>query len=612
VTFRFAACALAAATLVAGARPARAQRGIDTETFRPALDSYGIFTVERAETGKQWDFGFKLFVDFAYRPLRLDMKDATGMPQHRVPLMDFQAAMHLGGHLSFTDWLELALEIPVSAQSNTAAYGTPEPDGPGGTTDPLHPTGFYASSGHPTNVGPPDAAPLDARVALKARTRRFGPLGLALVVAVTIPFGDDTAFLGDSGFTFRPAAVIDLAFGRFALALNLGYILRQRTVVLDPSPVVPATPYTLIELRDELTTSLGASYRLSSIVGLAAEAYALTPLTGGPRGIDDMPTPGRTPVPADYVLDVLGGLQLFPGRDLTIALGAGAGVLDSQRHDAFRVFAGLSWAPVEAGRASVGGVDSDGDGIPDGADLCPKEPEDKDGFDDEDGCPDPDNDQDGIPDDRDKCPNDPEDKDGFQDDDGCPELDNDGDGIPDAQDKCPNEPEDKDGFQDDDGCPDPDNDGDGIPDDKDKCPNEPETKNGVDDDDGCPDSGGAVQIGSGKVEIPDQIQFETGRATILPRSYALLDRIAQKLKENPAIRRVRVEGHTDNQGGADKNQSLSQARADAVIDYLSRRGVDGSRLQGVGYGATRPIATNATAGGRAKNRRVEFIIVEQQ
>ena len=84
-----------------------------------------------------------------------------------------------------------------------------------------------------------------------------------------------------------------------------------------------------------------------------------------------------------------------------------------------------------------------------------------------------DKDGDGIPDNVDKCPNDPEDKDGFEDADGCPDLDNDKDGIPDAADKCPNDPEDKDGFEDADGCPDPDNDKDGIPDAADKCPNVP-------------------------------------------------------------------------------------------------------------------------------------------
>jgi hypothetical protein len=100
--------------------------------------------------------------------------------------------------------------------------------------------------------------------------------------------------------------------------------------------------------------------------------------------------------------------------------------------------------------------DADGDGILDSDDACDNEPEDFDGFQDTDGCPDPDNDNDGIPDGDDACDNEPEDFDGFEDTDGCPDPDNDGDGILDVDDACPNEPEDFDGFQDTDGCPDPD------------------------------------------------------------------------------------------------------------------------------------------------------------
>jgi hypothetical protein len=132
-------------------------------------------------------------------------------------------------------------------------------------------------------------------------------------------------------------------------------------------------------------------------------------------------------------------------------------------------------------------VDTDGDGVPDIDDLAPRDPEDKDCFEDWDGAPDPDNDQDGIPDVLDECPNVAEDFDGFEDKDGCPELDNDGDRIPDVEDAAPNDPEDMDGFEDQDGAPDLDNDGDGIPDLEDKCPNDPETVNGIEDEDGCPD-----------------------------------------------------------------------------------------------------------------------------
>ena len=133
--------------------------------------------------------------------------------------------------------------------------------------------------------------------------------------------------------------------------------------------------------------------------------------------------------------------------------------------------------------------DNDGDGIPDVKDKCPNEAEDIDEFQDEDGCPDPDNDKDGIPDINDACPNAPEDHKGKFPNDGCPSSteDSDGDGIPDGVDKCPDEPEDKDGFEDADGCPDPDNDGDGIPDNFDNCPNAAEDTDGFQDEDGCPD-----------------------------------------------------------------------------------------------------------------------------
>jgi OOP family OmpA-OmpF porin len=217
-----------------------------------------------------------------------------------------------------------------------------------------------------------------------------------------------------------------------------------------------------------------------------------------------------------------------------------------------------------------------------------------------------DRDGDGIPDDLDKCPNEPEDKDGFQDEDGCPDLDNDGDGIPDTLDKCPNEPEDKDGFQDEDGCPDPDNDGDGIPDIIDKCPNEPETFNNYQDADGCPDEvPAAVKKFTGVIE---GINFKTGSADILPGSYVLLDRAAKVLQDYPDVK-LEISGHTDNRGKADYNRDLSQRRADAVKTYFVTRGVASERLQSIGYGPTRPIANNKTQSGRATNRRTEFRLI---
>jgi hypothetical protein len=132
-------------------------------------------------------------------------------------------------------------------------------------------------------------------------------------------------------------------------------------------------------------------------------------------------------------------------------------------------------------------LDNDQDGVADAADKCPDQAEDMDSFQDDDGCPDKDNDRDGIEDATDKCPSDIEDKDGFEDEDGCADLDNDQDGVVDNFDRCPIQSEDADGFEDEDGCPDLDNDKDGLPDDVDKCPDKPETINGIKDSDGCPD-----------------------------------------------------------------------------------------------------------------------------
>jgi len=256
--------------------------------------------------------------------------------------------------------------------------------------------------------------------------------------------------------------------------------------------------------------------------------------------------------------------------------------------------------------------DTDGDGIKDDIDDEPEEPEDMDGFQDEDGAPDPDNDEDGILDADDECPNEAEDLEGFDDLDGCPETDDDrdGDGILDVDDAAPTEPEDKDGFEDEDGKPDPDNDGDGILDADDKCPLEA----GVERKAGCPLK--RIEITLDKIEINEKIFFETAKADIKPESFGLLDELATILNENPQIKKVEVQGHTDSRGKASKNQKLSQDRAKSVVTYLVSKGVDAKRLTSKGFGSKQPLVPTAdgeeeTDEAAAKNRRVEFVILEQ-
>ncbi len=277
--------------------------------------------------------------------------------------------------------------------------------------------------------------------------------------------------------------------------------------------------------------------------------------------------------------------------------------------------------------------DNDGDGIPNKEDKCPDEAEDKDGFQDEDGCAEPDNDKDGISDANDKCPLEAEDKDGFQDNDGCPEADNDKDGLPDLKDRCPNDAqgpdgkdgcpnldkdadgvpdvndkcisqaEDRDGFEDEDGCPEPDNDKDGIADVNDKCPGAAETMNGFEDLDGCPDKLEVKEVI--KTMVLKGVNFKTNSAELTVESYRPLDETVAQIQTNKDIQ-FEVAGHTDNRGNPTKNQMLSQARAQSVANYFISKGVDANRLKVIGYGPSRPLGPNTSAEGRALNRRVEL------
>jgi outer membrane protein OmpA-like peptidoglycan-associated protein len=264
-------------------------------------------------------------------------------------------------------------------------------------------------------------------------------------------------------------------------------------------------------------------------------------------------------------------------------------------------FGGQSPAPAPVPVPLV--KDTDRDDIPDNLDKCPNEPEDRDGFQDTDGCPDPDNDNDGIADALDKCPDKAETKNGIDDDDGCPEEDTDGDGIVGSADKCPDAAEDKDGFQDDDGCPDPDNDGDGVLDAQDKCPTELETKNGYQDQDGCPDEiPAAVKKFTGVIK---GITFKKNSADVQKSSFKLLAGAVKVMKDFPDLR-IEISGHTSSEGDAAKNQKLSQDRADSVKAYLVSAGIGADRVTSIGFGSDKPIGDNKTSKGREQNRRIEF------
>ncbi|QDG52533.1 hypothetical protein FIV42_17865 [Persicimonas caeni] len=248
-------------------------------------------------------------------------------------------------------------------------------------------------------------------------------------------------------------------------------------------------------------------------------------------------------------------------------------------------------------------VDTDGDGLVDNEDGCPEKPENANGFEDEDGCPDtwPDSDEDGLADNVDECKDKPEDDDGFEQEDGCPDLDNDQDTVADVEDKCPDQA----GPVANKGCPDTDRDEDTVVDRLDNCPDE----KGTVENQGCAEKQ-LVKLADDKVELDERVLFETLSADLKSESFPLLDNVAKVLEAHPEIERVEVAGHTDERGTGEFNADLSQKRAEAVVAYLVDKGVDKDRLVAKGYGETQPRQDGNTDEARQANRRVEFTILD--
>lgn len=261
-----------------------------------------------------------------------------------------------------------------------------------------------------------------------------------------------------------------------------------------------------------------------------------------------------------------------------------------------------------------GGSDTDGDGIYDDVDECPETPgvaefngcpdSDGDGIQDKmDDCPDiagsaefngcVDTDGDGVSDNKDNCPSEA----GPSENNGCPWPDTDGDGTLDKDDRCPSEA----GPKSNRGCPEVDSDGDGILDKDDKCPNEA----GTPDRGGCPEPQITTEIIQELNTYSKTILFDLGKSTISQESFGVLQNIKDIMAEYPSAAFV-IEGHTDSSGGEATNQRLSDARAAAVKAYLTSAGIDGTRLSSIGYGESRPVASNSTKAGREQNRRVNI------
>jgi outer membrane protein OmpA-like peptidoglycan-associated protein len=595
---RLRSCALLplllAATAHAQTLDAAAGQGagsLDLERWRPGLDGDATLDVESANAGAAGDVDAALHLGYAFAPLTGAVVENGTRTLFRV--VDHRVGANVTGAWSPLPRLKLGFDLPV-VLLQTGPASIPGLAG----TNPIAAQGLG-----------------DVRVVGKYGLFRVADgavLDVAVVGHLTLPTAlPRHQYIGDGLPTLAAEVALSRDYGALRWALNAGPRLRA------PSTFGPAVQ------GQELGYRFGVSWDGEELpVGLDASLNGAALLSPSPLSAGNNP--------AEVLLGVhrsLGDLQIYGGA------GAGIPALDGVPLGGvgapqFRVQTGVRYqprchdddgdglcraddqCPAEAedkdGVADQDGCpdpDDDHDGIADADDRCPAEAEDNDGFEDGDGCKDADNDRDGIADADDACVNEAEDKDGFEDDDGCKDADNDRDGIADGADKCVNEAEDKDGFEDDDGCKDADNDRDGIADGADRCVNEAEDKDGDADDDGCPDAAAPVSLSLG-----GSASFATASAKLRPGAKEALDELVAKAKASGRAFRIRIEGHTDDQGSTTTNNRISQARADAVKAYLVERGIPAASIEAKGFGEEKPKVPNDTDEHRAQNRRVDVFV----
>ena len=560
---RVSSIAVLALLLAAGSAFAENPK-VNVDQFRPSVHPGDILPIQTANEPAMLGWGAGAWFSLIGRPL--NFYNGGKVAQHVV---SGQFVTDLYGHLGLWNVLDIGLDLPFGG-----AWGA----APGVLTT------YGFTKVHGGSLG-------DLRFSAKGTIIGGNGKGFGLALGEDLSFPTATGhnFMGDKNVTSTTTLIADYSAKGWQGAVNLGFRGRQKVYIGTEK----------------------ISHQMLIGAGLAA------PIICGvldALGTMEVRVAAASPLSAyDRAMDFSAGLR-YHWKGMQLIAAYGGGVLRGYGSPVSRGSLSIAYDPsVERGCVA----DTDHDGILDPDDECPTEPgpaatngcpdRDKDGIPDKDdrcvdqpgpratfGCPD--RDKDGIADAVDLCP----DKPGPAKYNGCPDTD--GDGIPDNSDACPNEP----GPAATNGCPDRDHDG--VIDSKDKCPDifgKPEF-------DGCPPpTPSNVRLTKDKIEILEAVHFDTNKATIKRDSFGLLKNVAKVMDDNPNLARIRVEGHTDNTGDKKKNLKLSQDRARSVMDFLVGAGVAPGRLVSEGFGDTKPIDDNSTTKGKAANRRVEFVIVQQ-
>jgi OOP family OmpA-OmpF porin len=565
----------------------------------PAAAQQNTFHLDRLEVPGAPDDGMVLFrpvtqpntifygqlgLGYSLNPLR--MKNITSDPgtlrASDSNAITSQFTTYFSAGFEFFDRLTLGGTFPVTWEQSGNQQNVPGANVTGGGFSP---------QGYQTSGIAVDPLRLDARYVIwrnEDRTLAFGgQLSMFVPTGTVANFGgdgQDVEFMPMVNGEWTPAKKVPVA-----IVVNTGVHFRSPENSLnDPAAHFGSTGG--LGIGNEWRWAVGAFLPLGGgRFRVGADIFGQTGITNDSTVGNTVFTKQNTPI--EWDIEGRMKLPIFGSTDKWyVGFGGGSLIADGYGAPDLRLVA-LFGSYVEIhdtdasspegrmkARAAIRDSlkDTDGDGIPDDVDACPTEPEDHKEPDAGDGCPAPsDRDGDGIPDQYDKCPDVPEDKDGVDDQDGCPEDDADSDGIPDAKDACPKEP----------GQPDPD-----------------PKKNG------CPKF---IKLEGSTVRVLQQVHFATGSATILPDSFPMLMEIVKLLQATPAIKKMQIEGHTDDRGDNAMNLDLSKRRAASVATWLTQHGVEAGRLGSQGYGEEKPIETNSTDAGRQANRRVEFKITEE-
>jgi hypothetical protein len=473
--------------LPGGHADAQVKHDFSTVRYRPTVGPGNYLGLEGTQVAAHLQASYAVAFDYSANTLHVDnpcggLSDVLRCSAGKTEFMQKTALAHVLVGLGLFGNTQLALDLPFGGTDARPVY---------------YDVSNVGSSNPRRSVRLHDGFVLgDARLQSKTRVlgRPTDKLQVAVAAFTTLPSAlltsgkscakpDTCTFTGERGVQAGGFGIVEyLPLSKLRVAGTVGALYRPKRDFLGT------------DVSSELSFGAALAYELVKYFSAKAELAGALAFAGS----------------HDVPLEARGGLTY--GRDLVFTVGGGAGIVGDVGSPQFRVFAGAQYTPIFR--------DADHDGFEDDSDSCPREAEDRDGFRDGDGCPDPDNDGDHILDAADKCDAEREDFDGFQDedgcadpdndgdgvldgydtceglkedidgdhdDDGCPDLDTDRDGIADADDKCINEAEDTDGLGDEDGCPDVDFDGDGVPDTADACPEEPEIKDGKTDEDGCPE-----------------------------------------------------------------------------------------------------------------------------